>query len=232
MGQKPFEGTGTANWRKHGVGALNIDGCRIETDGEVNPSIGRRQGAVNHLSDHPAAETDAKGRMVSRQSPEAYRAERPGEALGRWPANLVHDGSSEVEAAFPDAPGMLAAVRPDSGTGQKTTNVYGKYNANSNHTPRGDKGSAARFFYAAKASRKEKQGTLHPTVKPVALMRWLCRLVTPPGGTVLDCFAGSGTTGVAAVAEGLNAVLIEQDPTYCQDICSRLEIHIRAASGL
>lgn len=86
----------------------------------------------------------------------------------------------------------------------------------------GDSGSAARFFYSAKASRADRAGSKHPTVKPIALMQWLARLITPPGGTVLDPFAGSGTTGAAAVAEGFSVVLCERENEYVADIRRRL----------
>ena len=86
----------------------------------------------------------------------------------------------------------------------------------------GDEGSASRFFYCAKATKAERVDSKHPTVKPIALMRYLCRLVTPPGGTVLDPFAGTGTTGQAAQAEGFNAVLIERELEYQADIRRRL----------
>ena len=91
----------------------------------------------------------------------------------------------------------------------------------------GDSGSAARFFYTSKASPSEREGSKHPTVKPLDLMRWLVRLITPPGGTILDPFAGSGTTGVAAVCEGFDAILIEREPEYLKDI----ERRILAAQG-
>jgi site-specific DNA-methyltransferase (adenine-specific) len=81
-----------------------------------------------------------------------------------------------------------------------------------------DSGTAARFFYCAKAGKAYRAGSKHPTIKPVALMRWLVRLVTPPGGVVLDPFAGSGTTGAAALAEGRDAILIEREPEYMADI--------------
>ena len=86
----------------------------------------------------------------------------------------------------------------------------------------GDKGTPARFFYAAKATRKERAGSSHPTVKPLSLMRWLVRLITPPGGIVLDPFAGSGTTGAAARLEGRDFVLIERDPAHFDDLKNRL----------
>ena len=105
------------------------------------------------------------------------------EREGRWPANVCHDGSDEVVAAFPN--------------------------------------SAARFFYSAKASKADRAGSKHPTVKPVSLMQWLCRLITPPGGTILDPFAGSGTTGAAARLEGFRAILIEREAEYQRDIRNR-----------
>lgn len=85
-----------------------------------------------------------------------------------------------------------------------------------------DTGTAARFYYCAKSSKTERQNSKHPTVKPLALMRYLCRLITPPGGTVLDMFAGTGTTGQAAVDEGFSAILIERESEYCEDIRRRL----------
>ena len=88
--------------------------------------------------------------------------------------------------------------------------------------PEANDSSAARFFYCAKASKKDRAGSKHPTVKPIALMRYLCRLITPPGGTVLDPFAGSGTTGDAAFLEGFRAALIERETEYLDDIAGRL----------
>lgn len=150
----------------------------------------------------------------------------PGESpnsLDRWPANITHDGSDVVAAAFPDAPGQLAPVRPHSGGGRKTSEVYGAFATNSDHDPRGDAGSAARFFYTAKAKAEDRLGSGHPTVKPIDLMRWLCRMLCPPGGTILDPFAGTGTTGEAAVKEGFFSVLIEREAEYQADIARRME---------
>lgn len=152
---------------------------------------------------------------------------RVGDVNGRWPANLIHDGSDEVIEAFPGAPGALGRVRPDSA--RKTATVYGQFAGNSASIPRGDKGSAARFFYSAKATKKERAGSKHPTVKPLTLMRYLVRLVTPPGGTVLDPFAGTGSTGIAALHEEMSAVLIERETEYQADIRRRTFI---AASEL
>ncbi|KAK6697721.1 hypothetical protein SNK04_013816 [Fusarium graminearum] len=153
MARKPLAGTVEANWRDHGTGALNIDVCRVDLDGVPNPSVARRQGAINHLSIRKAAEAEAEGKLESRQSEGAYRAEREGEALGRWPANLIHDGSDEVLTAFPNAPGQQRDTGP---TFARTAQVYGEYAGVSEHRARGDSGNAARFFYCAKASREDR----------------------------------------------------------------------------
>jgi site-specific DNA-methyltransferase (adenine-specific) len=157
-------------------------------------------------------------------------------AVGRWPANLVHSGDEEVLAAF-DLFGERVAggnIRP-SAPSSKTQTVYGEFADRTCWGSYHDRGSAARFFqpcpltreelrfhYSAKAGKVDRAGSSHPTIKPLSLMRWLVRMVTPPGGTVLDPFAGSGTTGAAAVAEGFQAVLVEREAEYIQDIVRRL----------
>ena len=138
---------------------------------------------------------------------------------GRWPANLIHDGSDEVVGLFPEtSAGGYPACRNTSGYSGGLE--QGK-------TPHGavrtDSGSAARFFYAAKANKAERKGSKHPTVKPLDLMRYLCRLVTPPGGVVLDPFMGSGTTIEAALAEGFQAVGIERDLESFEDTQRRID---------
>ncbi len=148
-----------------------------------------------------------------------------GEAIaeGRWPANVAHDGSAEVIQAFPPARGQIA--RAKDGGGPMVHAVYGaRDNVASPPSPRGDAGSAARFFYCAKATKADRAGSKHPTVKPVALMQWLCRLVIPPGGVVIDPFAGSGTTGAAALREGMSAILIEAAEKYVADIHRRIAL--------
>lgn len=198
LARKPLIGTVAANVQQHGTGAINIDGCRVGDDVRLNPSASRNE--IYGQFEGP----ETKG----------------GEALGRWPANIVHDGSDEVVACFPETqsgsldPSMN--VQPSSGWsgGSSADRVKSTFEANA--------GSAARFFYTAKADSDDRWGSKHPTVKPVDLMRWLTRLVTPPGGTVLDPFAGSGTTGHAAFVEGFSAHLIEREAEYFADIQERM----------
>jgi site-specific DNA-methyltransferase (adenine-specific) len=148
---------------------------------------------------------------------------RGGDAKGRWPANVIHDGSEEVIAAFPESESGNGAIKKATAAGHQA-NAYGKESRPAG-TPmicHGDSGSAARFFYTSKADSEDRLGSKHPTVKPVDLMAYLCRLVCPPGGTVLDPFAGSGTTGMACMREGFDCILIEREAEYIADIKRRL----------
>lgn len=245
VARKPLIGTMARNLAAHGVGALNIDGCRVAAEGG-SPTVQRRESARRNNTDYTgggvkAIVTDAEGRFQRRGDPETFMRPRDSELLGRWPANVIHDGSDEVLAAFPAAPRQIADASTSSSS-RKTQNVYGEMKRGNGreNEPSGDSenegavgfkmkpgarrldsGSAARFFYCAKASKKDRsEGNTHPTVKPSELMRYLCRLVTPPGGTVLDPFMGSGSTGRAAVLEGFNFVGIEMTPEY-YDIADR-----------
>ena len=149
---------------------------------------------------------------------------------------LPNPGSEEVLEAFArygDAPGQQCAVTGNEPTANGFSGPVafsGMRARVSSAQPRGDSGSAARFFYSAKADASDRLGSKHPTVKPVDLMRWLVRLVTPPGGLVLDPFAGSGTTGMATAMEGMRAVLIEREAEYVADIHKRLG-HMRGADA-
>lgn len=200
LARKPLRGTVAANVQEHGTGALNIDGCRIE---------GAVPATVQGQSANAGTIYGADQRTLREFQPHA---------LGRWPANVIHDGSDEVLAAFPesDSVGHVPAVRGASG-------YSGGW---AGHETGQDKrlagGSAARFFYSAKADSDDRLGSKHPTVKPVDLIAYLCRLVTPPGGLVLDPFAGSGTTGMACMREGFRAILIEREAEYVADIHRRL----------
>lgn len=199
LARKPLDGTVAANVLAHGTGALNIDGCRVGAEGGT---------AFGRSADK--SETTSVGGYLN------AKAGAPIDA-GRWPANIVHDGSDEVVAAFGEtAPSRIGRPRgAASGDGWGMTATGAEY---------ADSGSAARFFYSAKADKTDRMGSGHPTVKPVDLMQWLCRMVTPPGGIVLDPFAGSGSTGEAAWREGFRAILIEREADYQADIAARLSL--------
>lgn len=177
LARKPLsEGTVAANVLRWGTGALNIDGCRIPGESTIRSTGNGKRGRTDGYG--------MEGGVIG------------GSDKGRWPANVVHDGSDEVVGMFPN--------------------------------------NVARFFYSAKASKADRAGSKHPTVKPVALMQWLARLITPPGGMVLDPFAGSGTTGAACAAEGFNCVMIEREAEYIEDIKRRMSAptslpHVAAA---
>jgi len=206
MARKPLIGTVEANWREYGTGALNIDGCRIEPTGESRARVGEES------KDRRYAEAGSTN-FAATPGP------RGGDPLGRWPANLIHDGSDEVLAAFPQSAGQQGFVGVRNGD-RPSINTYGDWGPRPDTAPRGDSGSAARFFYCAKADRADRNdgnaNNTHPTVKPTDLMRYLCRLVTPLGGTVLDPFMGSGSTLKAAEIDGFSAIGIELDPAYIE----------------
>lgn len=235
VARKPLDGTVAANVLKWGTGGINVDGCRVDV------ANGDERSGGFGLGKRPWQTGDVGGNTL-----------RVGSEQGRWPANLIHDGSDEVVGLFPETrSGRL-------GIGHGAGNSFGV--GNTDKKPRcimseygNDSGSAARFFYCAKASRADRDEGLdqlpkiacgmmeddsypiktgsgnlrdtrrrnyHPTVKPLALMRYLCRLITPPGGTVLDPFMGSGSTGKAAVLEGFEFIGIELNPEYV-DIAER-----------
>jgi site-specific DNA-methyltransferase (adenine-specific) len=232
FGQKPFsEKNGTLNILKWGTGAVNIEACKIHSDDAPGGEY-----TVKRLK--PGATLEKTG---GNWRPEEGGVEFHGKTTpGRWPAQILHDGSDEVVAAFPNSAGQLADVSTNEGS--KTGRVYGKMNREGEATAdkrytdagstnfamkpgmrRNDSGSAARFFYSAKASKRDRvPGSKHPTVKPISLLQWLVRLITPPGGTTLDLFAGTGTTAEAAHLEGFKSVLIEREEDYLRDIATRL----------
>lgn len=219
LARKPLIGTVAENVLEYGTGGLNIDGCRV-CDAGPSPSVLRRQNKA------PGQSIGATG-WVTAARPASYNEQRKGELLGRWPANLIHDGSDEVLAHFPDAKGQQGAIN-GSEPSAKTKNCFGDFAGRTPCKPRKDKEvSAARFFYCAKTSRNDRNSggvnNKHPTVKPTDLMRYLCRLVTPTGGVVLDPFAGSGSTGIAALLEGFRFIGFEQDVGYTETARQRLE---------
>lgn len=201
VARKPIIGTVANNILKYGTGGMNIDGCRVDSKPRLT---GTRNPLASSGSGNCYLGSDGKNQM-------AYDANPP---AGRWPANLIHDGSEEVLAVFP-VTGVSAGGRAGhtgAYQGGFKQDHYGDI-----HPGFGDSGSAARFFYCAKASKQDRdEGNGHPTVKPTALMRYLCRLVTPPGGTILDPFMGSGSTGKAAALEGFNFIGIELEKEYAE----------------
>lgn len=214
VARKPLIGTVAENVREHGTGAINIDACRIHTEGSEAKAY-----TVTRFK--PGATLNATGGNWRPEGDEAIKYEGMTKA-GRWPANIVHDGSAEVIEAFPEtSSGTLTPdmnIKPSSGWsgGSYADRVKNSFEANS--------GSAARFFYTAKADADDRVGSKHPTVKPVDLMQWLVRLVTPVGGVVLDPFSGTGTTGEAAFREGMQAILIEREAEYQEDIRRRMKL--------
>jgi len=188
LARKPLRSTVAANVLEHGTGAINVDGCRVGWQSEADAAS-----AASAASGFAQSRANGKSRQsnsIGKESRDGTNTYDPTTLQGRWPANIIHDGSDEVVGAFPD--------------------------------------DAAKFFYSAKADAHDRIGSKHPTVKPVDVMQWLCRLITPKGGLVLDPFAGTGTTGEAAWREGMRAVLIERETEYQADIERRM---VLAAAG-
>lgn len=233
LAMKPLDGTFEENARKWGVAGLWIDGGRVEgpkgtgnwtgSNANASPAFNNSQGNAEHRGEqHPK---------------------------GRWPANVIHDGSPEVVEGFPEEAGAVAPVMRRNG--DQTRNAYGSFagSVDGGRTFQNDEGSASRFFYCAKPSKEEREEGLrqlpareagiknasgrgysernpygkvkvrnhHPTVKPIELLRYLCKLTrTPKGGIVLDPFMGSGSTGCAAVMEGRDFIGIDISREYVE----------------
>jgi site-specific DNA-methyltransferase (adenine-specific) len=211
MCRKPLEGTVAQNVQKWGVGGINIDGCRVPVD----PSVDDMSRAV--VRKVRESETWEKGSGFKNENNHLTGVPEK----GRFPANLIHDGSDEVLSVFPDSEGQCGDLR--AGIPKQTYNCYGDYGQTNGMLKRNDSGSAARFFYCAKSPKSERNLGLpegitntHPTVKPLTLLQYLCRLITPPGGLILDPFSGSGSTGIASNREGFNSILIEIDIDYAK----------------
>jgi site-specific DNA-methyltransferase (adenine-specific) len=191
LARKPLEGTVAANLLKHGTGAINVDGCRVQCT--ARPKIV----GVN------------KARKFSADFKQGSLADGT-TTTGRWPANLVLD--EDAARALDEQSGISGPVKPRMGgirpKSAKRGTVDFKRGCRATYpVDRGDTGGASRYFYCAKASRRERgEGNKHPTVKPLKLMQWLVRLVTPPKGVVLDPFMGSGTTGIACAIEGFHFI--------------------------
>ncbi len=207
VGRKPLIGTVAANVLQWNCGALNIDGCRLSplTDAEVARSGKSTNGGV--YGDFESIDWKAEAKQHA----------------GRWPANVALD---EHMAGVLDE---QSGVSKSSGSPRvnKASDSIGTFKTADRVTAGiSDSGGASRFFYVAKAPKKERpvvDGVAHATVKPLALMRWLVRLVTPPGGTVLEPFAGSGTTVEACILEGFHCIAIEREAEYLPLIQARID---------
>jgi site-specific DNA-methyltransferase (adenine-specific) len=200
VARKPLDGTVAENVLNHGTGAINIDGCRVGGAVETWPATRSYGGGTEYAFTHTAAGV-VNAQPTGNPPP------------GRWPANLIHDGSDKVVGLFP----VTTSTAGNKSNRHCDTWEGGAFRPIGGLQGHSDSGSAARFFYCAKAARSERGGdNHHPTVKPLALMKYLIRLVLPPGGVLLDPFAGSGTTGLAAIAEGRKAILIEREERYCE----------------
>jgi site-specific DNA-methyltransferase (adenine-specific) len=229
VARKPLVGTVAENVLTHGTGGINVDGCRVGADGGTakgNPPKDESNGIYGHGINGACDILDI--------------------GKGRWPANLIHDGSEEVVGLFPVTKDGVSSPNVNG------KEAYGGGFGGRHHPGYGSSGSAARFFYCAKASKADRdegcEGLMvkdvhrygaglgegidpnaparnrnhHPTVKPTDLMRYLCRLVTPPGGVVLDPFTGSGSTGKAATLEGFRFIGIEREAEYVEIAKARI----------
>lgn len=210
LAMKPIDGTFASNALTHDVAGLNVDAARVPLAGEAPPT-GSGKGSKN-----------SKFEQVRRSKGNGGNATPD---KGRWPANVVLD--EEAAAMLDEQSGKsksraARSTKPDPNYKNKVYDrgMGGIVSERNQHT---DEGGASRFFYCAKAGKREREGNDHPTVKPVALMRWLCRLTgTPTGGVVLDPFTGSGSTGVAALTEGREFVGVELDEHYAEIAAKRL----------
>jgi DNA modification methylase len=207
VARKPLVGTVAQNVLTHGTGALNIADCRIGSE-EVKTQAKAKGSSFTSVG-------EGQGFNGCEESTRA----------GRWPANVVLDGSQA--AALDAQSGALTSptIAAHHQRSPKDAGILGAYGSAEGERGYGDTGGASRFFYVAKADRNERpkvDGVAHPTVKPLDLMRWLVRLVTPPGGTVLEPFAGSGTTVEACIIEGFQCIAIEKGDEHLPLIESRI----------
>jgi site-specific DNA-methyltransferase (adenine-specific) len=189
----------------HGTGAINIDGCRVGTEVRFR---GDGMSSLGVMHDDGWQPQPLERRPIE----------------GRFPANIIHDGSEEVIAAFPDHTQSNFRKQSDAEWDTANGTYKGGIGKVQGVKPYDDSWLRRPIFLHRQGGSDDRLGSKHPTVKPVDLMQWLCRLVTPPNGTVLDPFAGTGTTGEAAFREGFNAVLIEREEEYQKDIRRRMAL--------
>ena len=200
LARKPLEGTVVENVMKYGVGGLNIDECRV-------PS---KEPVVVHSPGKETLYDSGHGDMGTWV-----------DNRGRFPANIIHDGSEEVLEVFPNN------VKGGTWNNTKGARHFENNGKSTEYTNKGSDnsvGSAARFFYCAKASKSEKgKDNPHPTVKPLELMKYLIKMVAPENALVLDPFMGSGSTGVAAIQIGRRFIGVEKEEEYFNYAKKRIE---------
>ena len=251
LARKPISEKSIAdNVLKWGTGGINIDGCRIEGNDAVYPDTnpdfrdqGKKSKEAIGIDKLSFGQTENVKRKTANRNPRTddsvfnksttgFRSETQefadADPRGRFPANVMHDGSHVVEDIFPKT------SKSTGGGGNKTVspsdNVYQGGWGHKEYDKTvgfGDEGSASRYFYCPKVSKNERNNSAikntHPTVKPIELMKYLCRLVTPKGGTVLDPFMGSGSTGMAAKDEGFDFIGIEKEREYYEIAEARIK---------
>jgi len=244
LARKPLSEKNIAeNVLKWGTGGLNINGCMVETEENEINARDNKYGSNGNSMFHN-----------NKNLNEGWNGNK-----GRWPANVIHDGSDEVVSGFPNT--KSGKTSPSDNC--KNTSWINSLSDNYNRQTRGsNSGSAARFFYCAKASKSERdagcggmektsighlasntgggggwsedsaknpnlpRANNHPTVKPIALMRYLCRLITPPKGIVYDPFIGSGTTGISSGLEGFSFIGSEIEKDSCNIADKRIAFHL------
>ncbi len=250
MARKPLIGTVEGNVNQFGTGALQIDLCRVPTNESLSGGSG---GLLSHFRDDKNPDEE----------------EWKPDQLGRWPANIIHDGTEEVVSSFPNAKGQQGDLKT-TGRDRPAKTCYGNMNAPREHAARIEiSKSAARFFYCAKVSKSERDEGMerfvpvsasemtggraegsagindpragagrtggaknnHQTVKPTELMRYLCRLITPADGVILDPFMGSGSTGKAALLDGFSFIGIEMDPDFMTTAAARIAHSMKLVNG-
>lgn len=226
LARKPITEKNIAlNVLKFGTGGINIDECRVPYKNKEDLDSRQR----GNLKTNPLGRNGIYSEMETINTDDYINSS------GRFPANIIHDGSNEVLEVFPDTNPSKRALM-GSGGDDKGNNIYGHYKDIQSLRGHDDNGgSASRFFYCAKASKSERNFGLyrlpitimnknfHPTVKPLALMRYLVKLITPKQGIVLDPFAGSGTTLISAHLEGRKFIGIEREPEYIKIAEARIK---------
>ena len=225
LARKPLDGTVADNVLTHGTGGINVDGCRVSSNGDK-----LNVGGVGSKADGWDRPWKHDSEAIAECKRRSHEAVAKAESLGRWPANVIHDGSDEVTQLFGTAARFFYV--PKASRSEREAGLDGMdsiYRANGNKWT--DEDYRVKTGERPPSAESGPQTNHHPTVKPVALMSYLCRLITPPNGTILDPFCGSGSTGVAAIREGFKFVGIELNPDYAEIATRRID-HERQRTSL